>query len=128
MGNPFHPVVHNDILTDFGENKTFLKRVESFLFYIWYLYMYHTKWLPAYDKYARIYFGEDMPYLGEIQNNISLLFINTNPIIQKSRPLVANTVDIGGGIHIQPKKPLPKVSNFIHFIFGRWFTARWLDF
>lgn len=111
LGNPHHPVLHSNCLTTFGENKKYFERVDAVLFHAWSLYNYHYNRMPIYDKYARQYFGNDMPYLGDILKNVSMLFLNTDPIVHKPRALQTNVVELGGKIHIKDKKPLPKVNN-----------------
>lgn len=37
--------------------------------------------------------------------------LNTNPIFHNMRAINPNTITIGGVLHIQPPKPLPKVRK-----------------
>lgn len=110
VGNPHHPVLHSNCLATFGEDKTFFERVDAVMFHVWTHYNYHYNRVPIYDNYARKYFGQDMPYLGDISKNASMLFLNTDPIVQKPRALQTNVIELHGRLHIKPKKPLPKVN------------------
>lgn len=109
LGHPVHPILYPELLTTFGDELSFVERVDSVLFAIYYEYFSYYKMFPTCDKIARKYFGDGIPYLREIQQNISMLFVNTNPIIHKARPYGPDVVEMGR-MHLKPKKPLPKVS------------------
>lgn len=113
VGNPHHPVLHSNCIATFGEDKTFFERIDAVLFQTWFHYNYYYNKLPLYDNYARKYFGKNMPYLGDILKNVSMLFLNTDPVVQKPRALQTNVIEMGGKMHIKPKKPLPKVTKNI---------------
>uniref|UniRef100_A0A6P7F017 UDP-glucuronosyltransferase n=1 Tax=Diabrotica virgifera virgifera TaxID=50390 RepID=A0A6P7F017_DIAVI len=107
MGNPTHPIVSPDVMLNFSGKLSFLEKVQSFLYNIWYRMFYYWYALPKADKIARKHFGEEMPYLGDLERNISLLLINVNPIIHNVRPNVPNIIEINQ-MHIKERKPLPK--------------------
>ncbi|CAH1286162.1 unnamed protein product [Diabrotica balteata] len=107
LGNPTHPIVSPDMMLNFAGELSFFDKVQSFLYNIWYRIFYYWYALPKADKIARKYFGEDMPYLGDLERNISLLLLNVNPIIHNVRPNVPNVIEINQ-MHIKERKPLPK--------------------
>ncbi|CAH1160040.1 unnamed protein product [Phaedon cochleariae] len=107
LGNPTHALVTPDVMLGFEGDLTFANKVESLLFNIWYRMLYYWYALPSADKVARKYFGEDIPYLGDIERNTSLLLVNSNPIMHGVRPNVPNVIEINQ-IHIKKKKPLPE--------------------
>ncbi|XP_072400617.1 UDP-glycosyltransferase UGT5-like isoform X4 [Diabrotica undecimpunctata] len=107
LGNPTHPIVSPDMMLNFAGELSFFDKVQSFLYNIWYRMFYYWYALPKADKIARKYFGEDMPYLGDLERNISLLLLNVNPIIHNVRPNVPNVIEINQ-MHIKERKPLPK--------------------
>lgn len=111
IGNPTHPVLFPDIFTTFGDHLTFWEKIEAVLYSIWWKYMYYIKWMPHFDREMRRYCGEDMPYLADLEGNMSMVFINTNPILHGPRPYSQAVVELGGMMHIHPKKPLPPVSS-----------------
>lgn len=111
FGNPHHPIMHSNFLTTFEEEKTILERVDAVLYQAWYHYHYHYEETPKRDKYLRKYFGDDMPYLGNMLKNASILLLNVDPIIHKPRALQPNVIVLGGRLHIKPEKPLPKVID-----------------
>lgn len=75
--------------------------------------LYYWYELPKSDRIARKYFGDDMPYLGDIIKNISLLMVNVNPILNPVRANVPNIIEMNQ-IHIKEPKPLPKVIYLLH--------------
>ncbi|XP_050518304.1 UDP-glycosyltransferase UGT5 isoform X3 [Diabrotica virgifera virgifera] len=107
LGNPTHPIVSPDMMLNFSGKLSFFDKVQSFLYNIWYRMFYYWYALPKADKIARKYFGDDMPYLGDLEKNISLLLLNVNPIIHNVRPNVPNVIEINQ-MHIKKRKPLPK--------------------
>lgn len=69
---------------------------------------------PELDKVVAKHFGEGYMSSFEIERNVTMLFVNANPVIHDVRPVMPNTVLIGDGIHLQPPKPLSQVyfKNF----------------
>lgn len=65
----------------------------------------YEKYFPAESKLV--------PY-SELKNHISMVMLNSHPSVGVARPLLPNTVEIGG-YHIEDPEPLPEVSicNFI---------------
>lgn len=116
VGNPTHPVISPDLFfnMDLHENQlSFKDKLNTFSYNIWYRAVYYWYLLPRADRLARKYFGENMPYLGELAKNISLVVVNVNPVMHTVRPNVANIVEIGQ-LHIKSKKnPLPEVMFLI---------------
>ncbi|KAK5648509.1 hypothetical protein RI129_003401 [Pyrocoelia pectoralis] len=107
IGNPTHPILNPDILLPFTGNLGFNDRLFSVYYSIWFRYYYYYHVIPDQDKVVKKYIGEDLPYLGDIEKNISLLFVNVNPILHPIRPNVPTVIELGK-MHIRPKKPLPK--------------------
>jgi hypothetical protein len=57
---------------------------------------------------ATKYFGK-VPYVGDLEKNLSLYFTGVNSIIPSQEPRTSAIVEIGL-IHIQPPKPLAEVN------------------
>lgn len=111
LGNPVHPVLNPDLFVPMDERSTFVQRLYNFLYVIrWRLY---HKWnaLPHSDKLARKYFGKDLPYLGDLEKNLSLVIASVNPFTHGIRPNVPRIIEVSQ-LHTQKKyNPLPDVSN-----------------
>lgn len=109
VGNPSHPVLYPDMITTFGEDMTFWEKIDSVLFAIKLRYDYYNVFMPSFDRFARRYFGDDLPSLAVLERNASMVFLNTNPVIHGARPYPPGVIELGK-MHIRPKKPLPEVS------------------
>lgn len=109
-GNPTHPVVNPDPNLEIQDlnDMSFGERLASFLFSATYkLLVYYLTYRKEYAMLQK-YFGDDLPRLFDIQNEISMLFVATNPVFHNVRALMPNTITIGNGMHISSPKPLPK--------------------
>jgi len=109
VGNPVIPSSTPDPFTTFSSPMTFLQRTYNLLMSIVGSTALHTTYFVN-DRLMRSYFGDDLPYIGEILRNTSLLLVNHHPSLSIARPQTPNTVDVAG-MHIYPPKPLPKVNG-----------------
>lgn len=66
-------------------------------------------YLPKQDTILRKHFKDVPPLRQMINNNISMILLNSHPVITDAKPIVPSMVEIGG-YHIEDCKPLPKVS------------------
>lgn len=109
LGLPSNPAYITNHFMGFSEHMTFLERVENTL-----LYGLHNLvgifWvdLPG-DEIARRVFGDDLPPVSKIANNMSLLLINTHFALDRPKPIVPGYVEVGGMFIGKPKK-LPQVN------------------
>lgn len=115
IGNPTHPIVSPDLMLTYDHGMNFWVKTNSFLYNIWYRMWYYWYELPRSDKIARKYFGENMPYLGDIIKNVSLLMVNVNPILHNVRANVPNIIEMNQ-IHIKKSTPLPQVRHKLQLI------------
>ncbi|KAI7815625.1 UDP-glucuronosyltransferase [Rhyzopertha dominica] len=106
VGNPNHPVQNPNHVLPFDGERGFFERFATTLFYV--AAEYFTSYFDDADQLMKKYFGSDIRSVYEIMNNMSMLFVNVNPVTYDIRPVSPATVFIGGGIHIQKPKPLPK--------------------
>lgn len=111
LGNPGHSVLYPDLSTTFKDDMTFFEKVDAVLFYWYHRYMFFYHTFPNMDKVIRQYFGSSIPDLKEICKNMSMVLLNTNPIVHKPRPYGPNTIEMGGRMHLKQKKPLPAVKH-----------------
>lgn len=110
IGNPSHPVLHPDISLHLNNDLNFYERLLSIYYGIVFRYEHHHKILPDCDRIARKYISSDIPYLGDIEKNFSLVFLSFNQVLHRVRPNVPALIELGT-MHIKPKQPLPKVSR-----------------
>lgn len=111
IGNPTHPLFSPDFTANFGENPSFAERIDAVLFAIWERYYHYYVTQPMVDRIIKKYFGENAPDLVEIDRNISMIFLNTNPVLHGAKPNLPSVVQMGR-MHLKPKKPLPQVCMF----------------
>lgn len=112
VGTPVHPLLYRDYCTNFGEEFTFAEKVEAVLFYWYHRFKYFYEILPEMDEEIKKHFGKGVPAVMEIvSKNLSMVLLNTNPILHKARPLGPNVIEIGGRMHLKPIKPLPQVQQ-----------------
>lgn len=111
MGNPIHPVYNPDInfevQSPLGMN--LWERLNSFVYNHVIIEMFYDGILDVYSVKGKRYFGEDLPHLKDIMNNVSMMFMTTHPMTHDIRPLQPNTIPIGTGLHIKGPNPLPLV-------------------
>lgn len=109
IGNPTHPILHSDALTNLVNKESFYENILKVLFHGWYRLFYHWYVLPRSDQIAKRYFPK-CGYLGDIVNNVSLTLSNTNPLLHGVRPYVPTLIEIGRA-HFRPQGNLPLVIN-----------------
>ncbi|XP_074036988.1 UDP-glycosyltransferase UGT5 [Leptinotarsa decemlineata] len=113
LGNPTHPVLRPDNFIHFYGEPTLKDRMTSFLHNIFYRAIYYWRLLPEADKVARKFFGRNIPYLGDVIGNTSLMLINSNPILNTPVANVPSVISFGN-VHIKEAKPLPKdIQKFL---------------
>lgn len=114
VGNPGHPVLHADLMTPYygGGEMGFIEKLDAVFFDLYHRYLHEYLIMPSINKIVRKHFGDETLNVGDIEKNMSLLLLNSNPILHKPRPYGPNVVEFGGGgIHIKPEKPLPSVNH-----------------
>lgn len=109
VGNPVYPVLYPDILN--SDAMGLFEKTEAVLFSFYRKFLYDYYYIPALNSMVKQYFDSDIADLRSIERNISILFINTNPIIHGVRPYGPNVVEIVSGIHIKPPKLLALVKE-----------------
>lgn len=108
LGIPLHPTLYPDLFLSTEEKPTLFQKVDALLYTVWMRYYYYSVLLPKYDQIVRKHFGNKILSLEEIERSVSLVFVNTNPIIHKPRAYPPGVVELGR-LHIQAKKNLPQV-------------------
>lgn len=115
LGTPLHPVFHGDFSTPYNGDKklNLFEKIDAVLFDLYQNYVFHYKLYPWINELVKKQFGPNIPRIQDLEKNMSLLLLNTNPILHGSKPYGPNVIEFGGsGIHLKPKKPLPAVRKF----------------
>ncbi|XP_063912832.1 UDP-glycosyltransferase UGT5-like [Zophobas morio] len=108
VGNPTHPVLYPDLLFGFYNIESSVwNKIKSALWSVYSEYYHHVIWVPRQHRVAKKYFGENLPYLGDLETGQSMFFLNVNPLLYPSRPNVPAIVEMGQ-MHMKPVQPLPQ--------------------
>jgi glucuronosyltransferase len=83
-------------------------KFQSIASFLWCKFYYQWVFFPRAHGMATKYFGK-VPYVGDLEKNLSLYFTGVNSIIPSQEPRTSANVEIGP-IHIQPTKPLQEVN------------------
>lgn len=110
LGNPSHPVLAPDMNLPIKRELSFKERIMSVLYSIYVRIFYRLIVLPREDLNIKNSLGSDLPYIGDIEKNISVLLMNRNPVFHRVMPLYPNTIDLGGIRTVTVKTPLEPVS------------------
>lgn len=112
VGAPTHPLLYPPFLHQKLYNLTNWEKLQQ-LYSHWCIEDNIWKTEQEADKLLKSEFGTDIPTIRELFNNVHMLFININPVWVDNQPVPPNVVYIGG-IHMTPRKKLPKVTHFYH--------------
>lgn len=109
IGNPAHPIVAPEQDLPILRNRiTFFQRVWSTFWSVFVRWHQHYFLIPAEDARIRKYYGNHVPYLGDLQRNISLVILNRNPAFHRPIPMNPNVIEIG---YLNYEKPITKVDS-----------------
>lgn len=73
---------------------------------------------PLLQNVVQPLFGnKELPHLYQLENDVSLVFINSHPSIDFARTLPPLFIDIGGMASTSSLKPLPKVKLIFYIVF-----------
>ncbi|KAI7815526.1 UDP-glucuronosyltransferase [Rhyzopertha dominica] len=107
VGNPVHPLLHPDLMSTFGEELTFLEKVEAVLYAAVIRLKHHYQHVPIYNGLVKKYLGDDVPSVAELERNASIVFTTTHPILHGARAYSPGVIEVGR-MHIREKEPLPE--------------------
>ncbi|XP_060520391.1 UDP-glucosyltransferase 2-like isoform X2 [Cylas formicarius] len=137
-GNSIHPIAvpdHNLRVQD-PAHLSFSERFSSAFYNYAYRLLLRFQFYPEAHSRMKKFFGEDLPPYTELQKNMSMLFVTTNPLFHSVRALMPNTITFWNGLQISEEKPLPKeLAEFlddakhgaIFFSFGSIIPADLVD-
>ncbi|KAK5641774.1 hypothetical protein RI129_010321 [Pyrocoelia pectoralis] len=127
VGNPTHSSLYPDSFLPYGNKLSLSERVISFVYNFVLEPYIENELTEIQQKIVTKHFGGDCPPIQDLASNISMLFVDSDPIFHHNRPLVPAVVQIGGGSHRSSPKPLPKdlqlvldkaTNGFIYFSLG----------
>ncbi|PSN29221.1 hypothetical protein C0J52_28023 [Blattella germanica] len=112
IGNPTHPIYGNEVFHHALKQPTLWEKLYRIFHFVSFKWHWHFKLLPTQDRLTRKYFGDSLPYLGELEKNISLVFTIHQSIIHNVFPQVPALIELGP-IHLRETKPLPKGARIL---------------
>lgn len=107
IGNPQFPSLIPYYSTDFSEGMNFWQRTLNLFYYIM-DYRTRRETLDILDEKAKSVFGQDLPFIGDLENKIDLVLVNSHPAIDLPELLLPNVIQVGG-LQVQEPKPLHQV-------------------
>ncbi|XP_044755552.1 UDP-glycosyltransferase UGT4-like [Coccinella septempunctata] len=109
VGNAVHPAIYPSADFGFQEELSFKDRLLSTFLTVLGEMVFRFFFTPFTDNYLKTVIGDDLPTSEETFKNMSMLFVNANPIFFPIRPVTPVTVNLGGGLHLTHQKKLPEV-------------------
>ncbi|XP_047993309.1 UDP-glucosyltransferase 2-like [Leguminivora glycinivorella] len=106
MGAPVNPILYPDFLRTRIFNLTLWEKVTE-LYNRYLMYRLMMLYQEKEDAMLRDLFGEDMPPLEELKNNVELLMVNIDPVFEGYRPVPPNVIHLGS-LNCAPSKDLPQ--------------------
>ncbi|GLV45787.1 UDP-glycosyltransferase family 35 member E2 [Carabus blaptoides fortunei] len=94
VGNPvtpsYIPVAYQQYHTDF------YGRFVNTMIVMYMRYFHKFVTLPSADRIAKRYFPNHTTYVGDLEQQVSLMLINTHPVLTGPRPYVPSVIEVGG--------------------------------
>ncbi|XP_063223032.1 UDP-glycosyltransferase UGT5-like [Bacillus rossius redtenbacheri] len=114
VGNPTNPSYIPEMSLSYTDKKrSFWQRLETTIFQIRFGHFFYRTILPMQDAIAKRYFGPSTPYIGDLQKQVSMLFVTHIEGFSSPRPHVPAVVNING-FNIKPPKSLPQdIQEFL---------------
>lgn len=108
VGNPNNPAYSASMLSFGSDDMTFDERVENVILTVWALVVHWYHSTVVLDPIARERFGQDLPSLGRMANNVSLVLAYAHFSVTRPKPAVPALIDVLG-MHVGKPKQLPEV-------------------
>lgn len=110
LGMPYNPSYIPATLAGFSQKMNFVERLMNVVSNAYSLVVYEKYSQDVFNKIVPKFYGPGMPKLQDAIKNTSLMFFYSHYSYSGVRPLVPNSVEVGG-MHIKESRPLPEVST-----------------
>ncbi|KAB0799164.1 hypothetical protein PPYR_07044 [Photinus pyralis] len=112
IGQPAHSIVYPELFAGFYGELNLLERVQL-IFYDVFVYILSLKVSASEEELVWKHFRDKTP-TDTVLQEVSLLFVNSDPVFTYVRPLLPSVIPIGGTLARVPVKPLDKeLLNFL---------------
>lgn len=115
IGNPAHPILNPEFVLNFPTKLNFFQRITSTFISLYFDYYYYPNVLRTNQLLITKHFGDKHPTLEKTLERTRMMFVNTDTIFHRLRPLLPSVIQFGGGTHLTKPEPLPKVQ-FLLFL------------
>nr|ANI21990.1 UDP-glycosyltransferase 33F6 [Spodoptera exigua] len=105
IGAADHPLLYPSVLRQRLHNLSLWEKVTELYSHYKTMQMYARNEVVA-DNMLRKHFGDKIPRISELANNVDMLFLNVHPVFEGIRPVPPSVVYMGG-LHQKPPKELP---------------------
>nr|CAD7201414.1 unnamed protein product [Timema douglasi] len=106
-GNTHNPAYFPEITLPFSNRMTFKERLQNFMLHAFTIISRNYYYMDRFDKQSRAYFGDEMPYVGSYERNMSIIMVNTHYSFDYPQPHVPAIIPVGG-LHLKPAQDLPQ--------------------
>ncbi|XP_026462537.1 UDP-glucuronosyltransferase 2B17-like [Ctenocephalides felis] len=113
LGNPQVPSLIPYYSTDFSGDMSFWQRSLN-LFYYFMDYRNRRRTMNILDPMAREVFGQDLPFIGDLEREIDLVLVNSHSGMDLPELLLPNVIQVGGLQVKEPKKLPENINNFFN--------------
>lgn len=114
IGQPAHSIVYPELFSGFYGKLNVFERVQLILFDV-FVYIFSLKINGSEKELVWRHFRDRTP-TDTILQEVSLIFVNSDPVFNYVRPLLPSVIPIGGTLARVPVKPLDK--EVLHFLDG----------
>lgn len=121
---PDNPAYISNVYLEHTDRIPFLGRVENFLLNLFHRIIYELVFKKYGNERSKKHLGEDILTERDMENNLSLMLVNTHYTFPHPRPMVPNVIEVGG-IGMRKLKNLPQVryNEWIR-IFNFYFSKK----
>lgn len=114
VGAPTHPLLYPSLIRNRLFNLTMWEKVKQLKKEFQFKMLLNSMENIENSALKRT-FGDDIPPLEELYNNVDMLFLNVHPIWENNRPVPPNVIYLGG-LHRLNTKAISQVSHCILYI------------
>uniref|UniRef100_A0A182YIH4 UDP-glycosyltransferases domain-containing protein n=1 Tax=Anopheles stephensi TaxID=30069 RepID=A0A182YIH4_ANOST len=117
VGNPHNPAYNPIPSLGYSDRMHLVQRVWNTFVSICEQFNYRYLYLPSQEAVYQRYFGRrpNLPPLLDLIHNVSLVMVNSHPVINFARPFVPNMIEIGGA-HIRQLKDTGFSQDVINWV------------
>ncbi|XP_072946262.1 UDP-glucosyltransferase 2-like [Epargyreus clarus] len=116
LGVPTHPLLYPTFTNQRLYNLTYWEKLKE-LFYYYFINRMSALHEHEQNKMFKKHFGQDIPPLSELYNNIDMFFQNMKSLLMDNPPVPSSVVYMGG-VHLTVPKPLlqPNITDLFSFL------------